>query len=165
MTTFFNLERIINRMSEIVGKASSFLIPICGGILFFEVIARYVFAHPPLWTHDISQFAFGASYLLGAAFVLLERKHVNMDIVYNRCSAKTKVYLNIFSGVVFLIFSGVIVWKGGFIAYESVKYKELFTQSVMEPPLYPMKIIFFIGCFLFMLQGISNLLNDIRSSK
>jgi TRAP-type mannitol/chloroaromatic compound transport system permease small subunit len=91
----------------------------------------------------------------------LNRGHVNMDILYSRLPARGKAIMNVGTGVFFLVFCFVLVWKSGFMAWESVKYKEVFTQSVWEPPLYPIKIVFFLGCLLLTLQGVAKFIRDL----
>ena len=131
------------------------------GILLYEVVMRYGFDSPTIWVHEISQFVFGACYMLGAGFTLLRRAHVNMDMLYTRLPLRGKAAADTLAGLLFLLFLGVMVWHSGIMAYESVIFNEHLIQSVFEPPLYPIKIIFCLGCILFLLQGLAHLAQDI----
>ena len=153
--------RAIGKVNEVVGLWVSFGIPLMGFLLLYEVIMRYGFNRPTIWVHEISQFIFGACYMLGAGFTLLRRAHVNMDMLYTRFSLRGKALADTISGLLFLLFLGVMVWHSGYMAYESILFNEHLIQSVFEPPLYPIKIIFFLGCLLFLLQGLGHLVQDL----
>jgi len=152
---------LIDRVNEAVGNFICFGVPLLGFLLLFEVIMRYVFNRPTIWVHEISQFIFGACYMLGAGFVLLRRGHVNMDMLYVRFSKRGKALADAITGVLFLLFLGVMVHQSGIMAWESIIFNEHLIQSVFEPPLYPIKTIFFIGCVLFLLQGLGHLVQDL----
>jgi TRAP-type mannitol/chloroaromatic compound transport system permease small subunit len=151
----------IDRVNQAVGNFASFGVPLLGFLILFEIIMRYVFNRPTIWVHSISQFMFGGIYMLGGAYTLLMRGHVNMDMLYVRFSPRGKALADAATGVLVMIFLGVLVWQSGLMAWESIIFKEVWTQSVFEPPLYPIKSIFFIGCVLFFLQGLTHLVRDV----
>ena len=151
----------IDRVNQAVGSFASFGVPLLGFLILYEVVMRYGFNRPTIWVHDISQFMFGTVYMLGAAYTLLMRGHVNMDMLYIRFSKKGKALADAATGVLVMIFMGVLVWQSGEMAWESIIFKEVWTQSVFEPPLYYIKTIFFLGCVLFFLQGLTHLVRDV----
>jgi TRAP-type mannitol/chloroaromatic compound transport system permease small subunit len=153
--------RAIERVNEAVGSWISFGIPVMAFLLLYEVVMRYGFNRPTIWVHDISQFVFGACYMLGAGFTLLRRGHVNMDMLYTRFSKRGKALADIISGLLLLLFLIIMVYQSGIMAYESVLFNEHLIQSVFEPPLYPIKIIFFVGFILFLLQGLGDLVQNL----
>ena len=155
--------KMIDKLNETVGNFASFGVPLLGFLVLYEVIMRYVFNSPTIWVHDTSQFLFGATYMLGAGFTLMLRKHVNMDMLYVRFSIRGKAWSDAVTGVLVIIFLSVLVWQSGLMAWESVIFREVLTQSVFEPPLYPIKIIFFLGCVLFLLQALAQFLRDIAT--
>ena len=159
----YNVLKLIDKLTEGVGNFTSFGIPLLGLLILYEVIMRYVFNSPTIWVHDTSQFLFGATYMLGGAFTLMLRKHVNMDMLYVRFSERGKALSDAATGVLVIIFLGVLVWQSGVMAYESIIFNEVYTQSVFEPPLYPIKIIFFLACILFLLQALVQFLRDLTT--
>lgn len=154
MIKLYRCFELISKINKKIGIVVSYSIPLLGLLLVFEIIMRYVFNRPTIWVHDISQFLFGIGYMLGAGYTLLVDGHANMDMLYNRFGKKGQALLDTFSGALFLFFMGILIWKCGIIAWDSLKYKEVLTQSVFEPPIYPMKIILLIGCLLLGLQGL-----------
>lgn len=152
---------LIDKLNDRVGSLASFVVPLLGFLILFEVIMRYAFNRPTIWVHDTSQFLFGAAYMLGAGYTLLLRGHVNMDMLYVRFSKKGKALADAATGVLVLAFLSVLVWQSGLMAWESVIFDEHLTQSVFEPPLYPIKIVFFLGCILFLLQALAHWVRDV----
>jgi TRAP-type mannitol/chloroaromatic compound transport system permease small subunit len=156
-----NLLSLIDKVNDKVGGFSSFVVPLLGFLILFEVIMRYGFNRPTIWVHDTSQFLFGAAYMLGAGYTLLLRGHVNMDMLYVRFSKRGKALADAATGVLVLVFLSVLVWQGGRMAWESVIFNEHLAQSVFEPPLYPIKIVFFLGCVLLLLQALAHWVRDV----
>ena len=154
---------LIDKMNEKVGDFICFGVPVLGFLLLFEVIMRYGFNRPTIWVYDFSNFLFGACYMLGAGYTLLKRGHVNMDMLYSRFPVKGKALADTITGLFMLTFLGVLVWQSGLMAYESILFKEHLLSSVLEPPLYPIKTIFFLGCLLFFLQGLGFFLRDLTT--
>ena len=155
------LLRLIDRTNEAVGRAMSFLIPLLAGILVFELIMRYGFNSPTTWAHDITQMLFGATFVLGAGYTLLHNAHVNMDMFYSRLSVQNKARLDVITGVLLMLFTFVLAWKSFFMAYESILFKETLSASAFDPPLYPIKTVFFIGCMFFFLQAVAKFMRDL----
>ncbi len=153
----------ITRLNTRVAGVISITIPILALLIMYEIIMRYGFGRPTTWVHDISQFLFGAGYMLGAGYTLAVDGHANMDMFYSRFKKKGRAVLDIISGILFQFYVIILTWKCGLIAWDSVKYREVLTQSAFEPPLYPIKIILFIGCILLLLQGLLKLLGDIET--
>jgi TRAP-type mannitol/chloroaromatic compound transport system permease small subunit len=159
----YSVVKLIDRLNEVVGNIASFGVPLLGFIVLYEVIMRYVFDSPTVWVHDISQFLLGAIYMLGAGYTLMLRKHVNMDMLYVRLSKRGKAISDAATGVLVIVFLCALVWYSGVMAWESVLFNEVLTQSVFEPPLYPIKIIFFLGCLLLLLQALAQFLRDMAT--
>ena len=151
----------IDKINHAIGNIICFGLPLLGFLILYEVIMRYAFNRPTIWVHDISQFLFGATYMLGAGYTLLRRGHVNMDMLYVRFTRKGKALADVVAGLLVFLFLGVLTWQSGMMAWESVLFKERLIQSVYEPPLYPIKIIFFIGCVLFLLQVAAQWVRDV----
>lgn len=159
-----NPENWVDRTNRTIGRLVSWLIPIIALILVFELIMRYIFNSPTIWAHEISQFLFGFTFMLGAGYTLLEKGHVNMDIFHSRFSKKGRARINIVTAFFTFLYLGVLVWKSGYMALDSCKYLETLAGSFLRPPIYPVKVIFFIGCVLFLLQAVSKFVNDIKNS-
>jgi TRAP-type mannitol/chloroaromatic compound transport system permease small subunit len=130
-------------------------------IILFEVIMRYFFNRPNVWTNELSQYVFAAYAVLCGGYLMRTRKHVNVEILYNRFSPKAKIIANIVTFPVFLMFTGAMLLLGISFAWDSMSRFE-HSQSAWNPPVFPVKILLPIGAFLLLTQGIVNLIRDIQ---
>ena len=155
-----NYIRIINAINEWSAKVLMWLPWVVTAVIMWEIFLRVAFNLPTIWAHELGLMVFGALSMLGGAYALRNRGHVNMDLFYARLSPKGKVVLDIITFPFFLLFCGVLLWIGGAFAWRSVRILE-FSQSNWAPPLWPIKLTIPLGALLILLQGISNLASDI----
>ena len=151
--------RGIDWLSEWTGKIIAFLIPGLALIEGYEIVARYAFKSPTVWVHELCAMLFGTFILLGGAYTLLQGGHVNMDILYNRFSTRTRAVLDLITFFIFLAFIGVLLWKGWESAWRSIKFLE-HDSTEWGPPLYPFKIMLPLGALLILLQGIAQFVRN-----
>lgn len=52
--------------------------------MLYEVVARYAFNAPTLWSYDVSYMLNGGLFLLGAAWTLANNNHVRIDFLSSR---------------------------------------------------------------------------------
>ena len=157
------LLNIIDNISEWTGRAVSFLIAIAVVAMSYEVIARYAFNAPTIWSYEVSYFLCGTAMIIGGAYALRYRSHVNVDIAYARVPRRGKTILDVVSSVLFFAFVGVLVWKGAGFALKSLRFFE-HSDSLWSPPLYPFKIALFIGACLITLQGLGKFIRDLTTA-
>jgi TRAP-type mannitol/chloroaromatic compound transport system permease small subunit len=152
--------RRVDQINEWIGKVLLWLPWMITAIIIWEVVGRYFFNKPTIWAHELSLMVFGALSMVGGAYAHKYRAHVNMDLFYARLSPKGKAILDLITFPFFLIFCGVILWKGWEFAWRSIIIWE-YSQSNWEPLLWPIKLTIPVGALLLILQGLSNLISDL----
>ena len=152
--------RIINAINEWTGKIIAFLFFPMAIFATYEVIMRYVFNRPTIWVWEINIQLMALIIFLGGAYTYLHGSHVRVDLLTSRFSEKTRAILDIVTSPIFFFACIILIWKGSERAMEAVVARET-TVSIFASPLYPLWIMLPIGVFLFMLQGVSKLYNDI----
>ena len=100
--------------------------------------------------------------MLGEAYTLLKKRHVRIDIFYNRFSERKKALIDI---IFYLIFFFPL-WIG--LLYAMIPYVylswvtgERSMQGYWMPILYPFKTVMPVGIFLFLLQGIAEFIRSV----
>lgn len=131
-------------------------------VVFIEIILRYLFNHPTLWSFETTQFLFIICTMLCAGHLQLENGHVNVDIISSKFSDRTRLIVNLFTFPFFLIFIGAMTYFGFEFAFDSIAKMET-TGSAWDPPVYPIKILVPVGAVLLLLQGIVNLIRQVRA--
>lgn len=155
-----NFVKCIDNISLMVGKFVSYFIFVIIVITIIEIICRYFFNKPTVWSYELGQMLFGAYFLLVGAMVLQDREHIGMDILVTKLSDKKQAIFNVVTALFTILFCLVLVWKGWHFAFKSIKNLEHST-SVWGPPLYPFKATLPLAGLLVLLQAISNMIKDI----
>ena len=146
--------KYIDTFSEKAGRAVSLLVLILMGIVVSGVIARYVFSAPFIWGFPLNRQVFGVFILFAGVYAMLKGAHLRVEVLHTRFSPKTKYLIGLVDLAAFLIFMGVLIWQGGWMAGNSLMNREL-SQGIPKVPLYVIKTFIPVVAVLFLLQGIS----------
>ena len=96
---------------------------------------------------------FSVSFLLGAAYVLKEDKHVRVDVLYGKLTRKKQIWIDIIGTIVFLTpFCIFGIWSSWNYVANSWALKEV-SSSAGGLPLYPIKAFIPISFALLLIQG------------
>jgi len=152
----------IDSLSVFCGKLFSFLILPVTLLEAVEVVLRYVFDSPTDWSWELATHLAGAMFIMGAAWVLKDDKHVRTDLFYAKFSKKGQALLDvIFFTIIFFSFTMVLTYKAWDKAIYSTKIFER-TFSMWGPPLFPLKIIIATGFTILLLQGLAKWTRDMH---
>lgn len=102
-------------------RLDKILMIICGftcfalvGLVFTQVVMRYVWNFNSIALQELSWHLFGGIFLLGAAITLNHDRHVRVDIFYQNFSQRKKFLVNAIGYFVLLVPSCVILMIYGF---------------------------------------------------
>jgi len=152
--------RGIDTLNEWAGRIVAWLILPLALIGTAEVIARYVFNRPIIWSWDVGVQIMAVFVVLGGGWALLKEWHVRVDVLWGRLPPRKKVMVDLIIFPLFLFGIGVLLWQSASAALVSVQVGELYS-SYFQPPIYPLKIIVVLGFFLLLLQGIVKFIRDL----
>jgi len=158
--TLARLLRGIDATSDWSGKILSYLLVLIVIILIYEVVARYVFDSPTVWAHEASVLAFATYSVMLGAYAHVHGTHVNMDLLYNRLSLRTRAIMDVFTFVFFLFWCGVLLWYGALFAAKAVRFLEHSTTA-WGPPIFEVKLMIPLAALLIILQGIAKFIRDL----
>ncbi len=156
----------IDKLSEYSCKTFAWLIVVLVGALFYEVVARYVFNRPTMWSYDITYMLYGALFIMASAYALALDRHVRIDVFYRLFSPRWKgivdaaLYIVIFFPVV-----GILLMKGVDYAAHSWAIREVSSAGAWRPPLYPLKSLFPVAMFFLLLQGLAQFVRSLQLAK
>lgn len=145
------------------GQAVAFLLlPICGAMVF-EVIARYMFNAPTIWSTEIVVMLAGALYIVGGAYTQYLRGHISVDTLYDylppRWQAAVRVLIH---APLFFLYVGILLWEGSQFFWDSMIENER-SGSLWNPVIWPYKFVVPLGALLIFLQGLAQVIRDIRA--
>jgi TRAP-type mannitol/chloroaromatic compound transport system permease small subunit len=150
----------IELINEWAGRISSFLIPSLMVIVTYEVLMRYLINRPTIWSLEMSQFLFAGFIALGGGYTFLHHGHVHVEILVSRFSERKQAIVRLFSWPLFFFFMIFFLTKVWEMSLESLFARE-HSNSLFDPPVYPMKISIAVGVSLMLLQGIVHFFRDL----
>ena len=104
----------------------------------YEVIARYAFNAPTVWSFDVTYMLYGTIFMLGAAFA----------------------YLVFFFPSIFVFL--LVSWNEGWYAFQINETSE---QTPWRPYLWPYKMVVPLACLLLLIQGVSETIKSVWAAR
>lgn len=114
------------------------------GVVFVEVIMRYIFHSSLYWAEEIARFSFVWMVMLGSAFLLRESGHVAVTFVTQRVKGVLKKVLDI-SVYLLINFFVAIVFLGG-LSLAKQQINQL--SPTLGFPMWIIYLVFPISAFL-----------------
>src|SRR5437868_8620353 len=153
--------RVIDRFTDTTGMWIAWLnLPLVLAVSY-EVIARYAFDAPTMWSFDVTYMLYGTIFMLGAAYALHKGAHIRTDFFYEKWSAQTKGMVDSISYIVFFFPSIIMLFlASGSEAWYAYTIQETSEQTVWRPLLWPYKTVVPLTCVLLFVQGISELIKS-----
>jgi TRAP-type mannitol/chloroaromatic compound transport system permease small subunit len=130
-------------------------------VILREIIARGVFNAPSVWADETMTYLAGMGYVLAGGYTLLHRRHVIVDLVYQKLNARQRLVADALMFVLFFLYVGTLIWFGLTFAWDSFENSET-TGTLWSPPIWPIKFMIPIAGLLLLVQGIANLIEDYR---
>jgi TRAP-type mannitol/chloroaromatic compound transport system permease small subunit len=158
--------RAVDRFTDLTGTVFSWLaIPLVLAVAY-EVTARYVFNAPTVWAYDITYMAYGALFMLGAAYALHKGAHIRTDFFWEKFSTRRKGIIDSISYFVFFFPSLTMLLV---ISLDETVYAweigETSDQTPWRPVLWPFKAVIPAACLLLLVQGVSELLKSLYMAR
>jgi TRAP-type C4-dicarboxylate transport system permease small subunit len=134
-------------------------------IMFYEVVMRYLFKKPTLWVNEMSLWLGGVTYLLAGLYVMQQRGHIRIFILYDLVPRNVQRLFDVLSTFFICVFSAAIVFGGSKEAWDKLMRWETF-GTAWDPPIpATMKPLIIVTSILIALQAIANLISDWNKEK
>ena len=102
MATLLQLSRLIDRMSELIGKSVAWLVLAAVLISALNAAVRKAFNTSSNAYLEIQWYLFAAVFLLAAGYTMLRQGHVKIDVISGRFSKRTQIWIDII-GLAFFV--------------------------------------------------------------
>jgi len=87
-------------------------------MLFAQVISRYVFSFPVMWSEEMGRYIFIWLSYLGGAFALKEKRHLFVDVLFNKLKYSLRMKM------LFIIYFLVLIFLS-FVFIYGLQYTKL----------------------------------------
>jgi TRAP-type mannitol/chloroaromatic compound transport system permease small subunit len=111
MNLMLALSRVIDKLSETVGKTVMWLILVAVLVSAGNAVVRKVFNYSSNAWLELQWYLFGATFMLAAANTLRQNEHVRIDVLYGSLTRRTQHWIDLFGHIVFLLpFAALMTW-------------------------------------------------------
>ena len=158
--------RAIDRFTDVSGTWIAWLNLPLVFVVAWEVIARYPFNAPTLWSFELTYMLYGTIFMLGCAYALHKGAHIRTDFFFEKWSTRTKNTIDSIAYIVFF-FPGIFVfflvsWEEGWYAFT---INELSEQTPWRPILWPFKMVIPLACLQLLIQGVSEVIKSVYAAR
>ena len=162
---------VINRMLQVIdficiwtGKITAFLvIPLLIAVVI-EVTLRYGFNQPTIWAFETERMVGGTLFVMGFSWVLIQKAHVRVDLLYQKFSPRGKAILD--ATLYLLLVFPLWIWvMPQLIEWTQISWEiqERSSDSAWRNIIYPHKTVAPIAIFLLLIGLFATFVRDIRT--
>ncbi len=148
--------RLISLISNLFGIVAVLLMGSAAIVVTHMVIVRYVLAESTVWQTEYVTYALVAATFVGSPYVLLEKGHVNVDLLPMALPERPRRLMLAVAGAFGVAFCALLAWSGWIYFYEAWEGGWR-TSTVWAIPLWIPLLPLPIGAGLLVLQYIAEL--------
>jgi TRAP-type mannitol/chloroaromatic compound transport system permease small subunit len=158
--------RAVDRFTDVTGTWVAWLIVPLVLAVSYEVVARYGFDAPTIWSYDVAYMLYGTIFMLGAAYALLRGAHIRTDFFFEKWSIRTRGVIDSIAYLVFFFPSLLMFFfVTGDEAWYAFRIGEVSEQTPWRPILWPFKAVIPLTCLLLMIQGVSETIKSLYAAR
>jgi TRAP-type mannitol/chloroaromatic compound transport system permease small subunit len=161
MQALLKFSNLVDGINRFVGKYVIWLILASTVISALNAVVRKAFNYSSNAYLEVQWYLFAATFLLCAAFTLLNGEHVKIDVLYSRWSKRAQTWIDVFGFTFFLLpFCVAIIWFSVPFFLKGYTSGEVSSNAggLVRWPVY---ILMPAGFGLLLLQGASELIKRV----
>ena len=125
--------------------------------------SRYLFSESSNGWLEIQWYMFAGMVLLGGPYTLKMNEHVRVDLFYGLASERTRIWIDIVGGLLFLLPICVILtyftWPW-FVEFWTINEASSNAGGLVR---WPVKLLLPVGFFLMAMQGVSEIIKRVAA--
>ncbi len=162
MNALSRLALVIDTLNDWVGRSVRWLVLLAVLISAANAVARYGFSLSSNAWLEIQWYLFAFVFLLAAGYTLKHDGHVRVDLFYSRLSPRTRDWIDLAGGLVFLLpMAGLIAWLGwaSFIEAWNLGERSADAGGLVR---WPARLAIPLGFSLLALQGVAEIIHRVE---
>ena len=140
----------IEKLADVMGYISGYMVPIMVALMSFEVFMRYVLHNPPMIADEFSAYLLVGMSYLGLAYTWKEGGHVRITILVARLPVKVASWIRLFTLLLILAFM-IGITKAGFDMIVYARAIGLRSDTWLTFPLFWPQLTVFLGFLMLTL--------------
>jgi len=163
MAGLLKLSKAIDWLNAKFGVAANWMVLLACVISAGNAASRYMFNASSNGWLEIQWYLFAGMVLLGAPYALKMNEHVRVDLVYGMVSERTRIWIDIIGGFLFLLpICAILTYFTWPWFVESWRINEV-SQNADGLIRWPVKLVLPVGFALMALQGVSEIIKRIAA--
>tara|TARA_Y100000589_G_C27063121_1_gene592154 strand:+ start:219 stop:710 length:492 start_codon:yes stop_codon:yes gene_type:complete len=154
----------IQKLNTKIGKLVSWGLLLMVVLTCIIVILRYVFNIGFIWMQELVRFLYASVFLICAAFTFSADEHVRVDIIYSRLSIKKKKIVNLFGNILLLlpVCVTILLYSFNYVVNSWIQLEGSLEERGLHL-VYIMKSFIWIFAIMLIIEGINQIINNIKS--
>ena len=155
------LSRLINGLTWLAELLAEIGLVLLLLIVLHEVVVRYVFNAPTLYSVELSEYLLVLVVFLSIGWVLREDRHVAATFLVDRLPPRLRRGVKVLTSLMTMAFLGVLVWKGAKTAVTAFS-GGYHSSSLLNFPMWIPYALIPLGALVMGLQYIVRILELLR---
>jgi len=151
----------VDRLNDLVGRAVFWLVFLAVLVSTLNALARYALGLGSNAWLEAQWYMFSLTFLFAAAWTHRIDGHVRVDVLYNRFGERTRAWVDVLGGLLFLLPTTLIL---AWLSWPMVSLSIGTWEGSPDPgglPRWPIKVAIPIGFLLLTLQGVSEIIKRV----
>lgn len=140
-----------------LGALASGALPV---MVFYDVVARYVFNAPSIWVNEIAVYLVQGIVFLPMGLLVTDNSHVRVTFLTDRLPPPMHVWLHRFSLVMIVVFAAFVVWFGWTYTAHAWKQGQL-SPTLLAVPLWIPNALIPLGGLFLAVSALGSLLTSV----
>lgn len=156
---------VMDRISVFVGQGCSVLFFACIIVSALEVVLRYGFDSPTVWSTELAMTLCASAWVLAVGYVTERRRHISITMIEGLVSARTWRYLRLFQMLIAVVALSVLAMALLDPALKVLKRTEYSGTAFNSlQPTY-LKVLLLIGCGFYVAQLLANIIRWVQGTE
>lgn len=148
----------IERVVDLVGRATSWLALVIVGLMAANVVLRYLFSIGSVWAQELEWHLLAPLIMFGIPYALLKGEHVRVDVLFEKFKPVNQQYVEVVSQILGIAIALLFLWLSFAYVQQSYSIGETSSDPGGLPYRWILKSILPMGFFLLALQSFATLL-------
>ena len=161
MDNLLKLSRLIDALTERIGKASIWVVLVVVLFSSANAILRYTFNYSSNAFLEAQWYLFGIIFLACSGYTLMRNEHVRIDLVSSRLSKRGQIWVDILGIIFFLMPMAIAIMILSWPVFVHAFAGNEMSNSPGGLVVWPARLMIPLGFALLILQAISELIKRI----
>ena len=135
--TFTAIYRAFERFAAVLAGFAALLILAMSLWITYDVLSRYFFDASSPWAFDLSEYALVWITFLGAPWVLMQDRHVRIELLVDVLPLGVQRVLGIIVCIIAILICAVLTWRTGIAALEYIERNQMMPRIWRIPRIWP----------------------------